>query len=262
MGKVIYFDFFYSEQLIKVTEEPPCHSKSLQTGTSKIKKNKKSENPAVIEEENNKKVVMDLLSDKSPEVKVFVNAQLFHKPHQKWSEEERSLFLKLQYKSPTAFNSLKKMGFVAPGNTTMRDWYNQIPFTTGLSKEMIEIIKDKLTDLNPINRKCILLLDEMTVKNNLQYNEKIDVIFGYEDFGDFGRNISTAKHALVFMLCGINKHWKQVVAHFYGTAKKELLKTIILNILESLIAMGIDVVAVNCDQGIVYIEFFLQPIDI
>lgn len=92
-------------------------------------------------------------------------------------------------------------------------------------------------------------MDEMTIKNNLQFNEKYDEIFGYEDFAEHGRNPTPAKHALVFMLCGINKQWKQVVAHFYGTAKKELLKNIILSILNSLIDKGIDVVAVNCDQG-------------
>lgn len=103
-----------------------------------------------------------MISEKSAEVQVFINAQLFHTPHSKWSQEERSLFLKLQYKSPSAYESLRKIRFAAPGESTIRDWYNQIPFDTGLSKEMVNIIKDKLEDMNPINRKCILLLDEMS----------------------------------------------------------------------------------------------------
>lgn len=207
------------------------------------------ENPEIFDECKNKKLINDLVSDRTPEVQVFIKAQLFHKPNSMWSQEERSLFLKIQYKSPSAFESLRKMGFIAPGESTIRDWYNQIPFNTGLSEEMIQIIKDKLEGMNPINRKCILLLDEMTIKNNLHFNEKYDQIFGYEDFGEFGRNPTPAKHALVFMLCGINKQWKQVIAHFYGTAKKELLKDLIISTLTKLIDLGIEVVAVNCDQG-------------
>lgn len=234
---------------VEETEQPSC-SKSLNVELTKKEKNKE-ESPAKIEDRKNKQLVNDLLAQKSKEVQVFVNAQIFHKPHGTWSQEERSLFLKIQYKSPSAYESLKKMGFVAPGESTIRNWYNQIPFDTGLSKEMVKIIKDKLEDMNPINRKCILLLDEMTIKNNLQYNERYDQIFGYEDFGTHGRNTTPAKHALVLMLCGINKQWKQVIAHYYGTAKKELLMELIQNILRNLIDLGIDVVAVNCDQGIV-----------
>lgn len=213
-------------------------------GTSKKKDRKKSSD--LIEK---KQQLKDMMSEKSPEVNVFVNAQIFHKPNMVWTAKERSLFLKLQYKSPSAFKMLKKMGFALPGLSTMRDWYNTIPFDTGLSDEMISIIKEKLEDGNPINRKCILLLDEMTIKNHLQYDEKTDKIYGYEDFQEFGRNATPARHALVFMLSGINKQWKQVIAHYYGTAKKDLLKDIILRLLEKLVAEGIEVVAVNCDQG-------------
>lgn len=141
------------------------------------------------------------------------------------------------------------MGFTLPGVSTMRDWYNTISFDTGLSEEMINIIQEKLEDMNPINRKCILLLDEMTIKNNLQYDEKTDKIYGYEDYQEFGRTSKPAKHALVFMLSGINKQWKQATAHFYGTADKYLLHDIILKLLNSLVIKRIDVVAINCDQG-------------
>jgi len=61
-----------------------------------------------------------------------------------------------------------------------------------------------------INQKCILVFDEMSVKNELEYNSKDDKVYGFEDFGEFGRVKAFANHALLLMLRGLNKSWKQV----------------------------------------------------
>lgn len=87
------------------------------------------------------------------------------------------------------------------------------------------------------NKRCVLLFDGMSIKYSLVYDENNDVVCGYEDFGEHGRRNKPAKHALVFMLCGLNQQWKQ------------MMKEILCNILTKLVDAGIDVVATNCDQG-------------
>lgn len=161
--------------------------------------------------ENDEDVLDRLLKEKSSEVRAFIKAQLFHKPNSKWNQDEKNVFLKMNYKSPSMYSSLTNMGFITPGKTTIREWYSKIPFTVGISDYIINIIKEKCEDMKSINKKCVLCFDEMSLKYAYEYDQKNDFVAGYEDFGgEFGRNSKPAKHALVFMLNGLNKQWKQV----------------------------------------------------
>lgn len=161
--------------------------------------------------ENDEDVLDRLLKEKSSEVQAFIKAQLFHKPNSKWNQDEKNVFLKMNYKSPSMYSSLTNMGFITPGKTTIREWYSKIPFTVGISDYIINIIKEKCEDMKSINKKCVLCFDEMSLKYAYEYDQKNDFVAGYEDFGgEFGRNSKPAKHALVFMLNGLNKQWKQV----------------------------------------------------
>lgn len=108
------------------------------------------------------------------------------------------------------YSSLSNMGFITPGTTTIRYWYSKIPFSVGISEHIIKIIKEKYEDMKPLNRKCVLCFDEMSIKYAYEYDLKNDIVAGFEDFGELGRVNKPAKHALVFMLCGLNKQWKQV----------------------------------------------------
>lgn len=120
---------FYRQIYVEIPEQPSC-SKNLQIELKEERKTMISVVTEVFDESKMKQLICDLVSDKSMEVQVFIKAQLFHKPNFMWTQEERSLFLKIQYKSPSAFESLRKMGFALPGESTIRDWYNQIPFST------------------------------------------------------------------------------------------------------------------------------------
>jgi hypothetical protein len=58
------------------------------------------------------------------------------------------------------------------------------------------------------------MFDEMSIRENLHYNQKFGCVEGFEDLGSHGRTSSIANHALVFMLFGICKKWKQPVAYY------------------------------------------------
>lgn len=48
------------------------------------------------------------------------------------------------------------------------------------------------------------------------YNPRTDKIEGYQDHGSQGRSQQIASHALVFMLVGLRKRWKQPIAHYFS----------------------------------------------
>jgi hypothetical protein len=55
---------------------------------------------------------------------------------------------------------------------------------------------------------CWLMFNEMSIRENLCYNQKFCCIEGFEDVGSCGKTSSILSHALVFMLRGLHKRWK------------------------------------------------------
>jgi hypothetical protein len=58
------------------------------------------------------------------------------------------------------------------------------------------------------------MFDKMSIRENLHFNQKFDCIEGFEDLGSHSRTSNIANHALVFMLHGLHKKWKQPVAYY------------------------------------------------
>jgi hypothetical protein len=56
------------------------------------------------------------------------------------------------------------------------------------------------------------MFDEMSIRNHLHFNQKTDSIEGFVDIGRHGRTSNITNHALLFMLRGLYKRWKQPVA--------------------------------------------------
>jgi hypothetical protein len=50
------------------------------------------------------------------------------------------------------------------------------------------------------------MLEEMSVREHLQFNEKFGCFESFVDVGSHGGTSRFANHALVFMLCGLPKN--------------------------------------------------------
>jgi len=72
-------------------------------------------------------------------------------------------------------------------------------------------LKSNVEKLPPSQKYCSLLFDEISISSKLYYNEHLDRIEGFEDYG-YERTQKFADHALVFMVCGITKKYKQPIA--------------------------------------------------
>lgn len=53
--------------------------------------------------------------------------------------------------------------------------------------------------MTDIEKCCVLLFNEMTIKKGLEYNHLLGILEGYEDMGNIGRTLKPATQALVFM---------------------------------------------------------------
>ena len=59
-------------------------------------------------------------------------------------------------------------------------------------------------------------LDEMSIKDFIQFYQKTDTTEGFQDFEDVGSRQFVVNHALVFMLWGICTKWK-TIAYFLSS---------------------------------------------
>jgi hypothetical protein len=95
------------------------------------------------------------------------------------------------------------------------------------------------------------MFDEMSIRENLHFNQKLGCIEGFEDLGSRGRTSKVANHALVFMLRGLRKKWKQPVAYYLvrGSAKGQMLVKFLEEVLGACHDAGLEVVATVCDMA-------------
>ncbi|KAJ8911783.1 hypothetical protein NQ315_008836 [Exocentrus adspersus] len=108
----------------------------------------------------------------------------------------------------------------------------------------------KINNMSEADRCCSLIFDEMSLSPSFYYDANNQLIYGYEDLGHLGRINKQANHALVFMVRGLRKTWKQVVAYYFtsGTISAQALKQIIVHLISELQNIGLKVFSTVCDQ--------------
>lgn len=109
----------------------------------------------------------------------FFSMQLNHVGAKRtWSDDEKRQALSMHYKSPSLFKQMKKDGFALPNRRTMARWLEVVNLGPGLCPDLSNLIKTKVSCMTTMEKKCIILLDEMAIKKNLEYDSKRDVVEG------------------------------------------------------------------------------------
>lgn len=99
------------------------------------------------------------------------------------------------------------------------------------------------------DKLCVLMFDEMSIRQGLYFNKKTGRVEGVEDLGHLGRSEKPATHSLVFMLKGLNQKWKQPYCfYFTGNIKAVKLAALIEHVVKSVQDLGLIPVATVCDQ--------------
>ena len=168
----------------------------------------------------------------------------------RWNHQTKSLALTLLHASPKAYQILSKV-FVLPSIQTLRKSVRSVQVYPGLSGKFLETFQKKVESLSDQSKVCALIFDEMAIKESVSYNAEKDQVEGFEDFGSFGRTKYVANHATVFMARGLSEKWKQPVGYYLssGPMSSLMLKDLILLCINKLIALGLIVKLLICDQG-------------
>jgi hypothetical protein len=120
-----------------------------------------------------------------------------HKPRgRRWNFEEKILALSLLKRSPKLYILLQTL-FPLPSGRTLQSLLNTVHFRTGINTHVFDALRHSLQKMSEKDRYCCLLFDEMSIRENVWFNQKFDCIEGYEDFGGQGRTCKIANHALL-----------------------------------------------------------------
>ena len=115
----------------------------------------------------------------------------------RYSEDTKAFALSLYHVSGKAYRLLSKL-FCLPSKRSLLRWVSVLPDKPGLTDEAMEVIEQKVKTMNESSKQCIITLDEMSIKSNLQYDPSKDQVIGVEDDGVTQGKL-LANSALVFM---------------------------------------------------------------
>jgi DNA transposase THAP9 len=150
-------------------------------------------------------------------------AKLLQKRRGKYSEEVRSFALTLHFYSPKAYNYIRKMWGkrILPHPSTIRALYQVVDGSPGFTKEALQAIAVRASEKKIVVN---LVIDEMSIKQEVIYNKYSGQYYGGIDFGNFedaqgnksckNDNPIMATNALVFMVVSQNESWKVPIGYF------------------------------------------------
>ncbi|KAF0722183.1 Uncharacterized protein FWK35_00020495, partial [Aphis craccivora] len=167
----------------------------------------------------------------------------------RFSIDEKMLSLSLYKRSPKCYGMLSKL-FTLPSKRTLNTILLTVSIRPGICPLVMSVLKENVQKLKPIERYCSILFDEVCLNGGLQYNSTTDAINGFVDSGDCKSQL-LADHALVFMIRGIKKKFKQPVSYTFcqGATKQHELVRQLREVICQVQATGLRVVATICDQG-------------
>jgi len=138
----------------------------------------------------------------------------------------------LQFYSTKAYKYVRKTFCKAlPHVATIRRWLSNIDGSPGFSEPAFTLLKKKQEEEEALRKKKIyvtVMLDEMSLKKQVEYNSKASSFQGYINLGtetEIGsRNSKPATDALVIMAVGVNCHFKIPLGYFFIAGNFVIIK--------------------------------------
>lgn len=194
---------------------------------------------------------IDSLKNVNSESKVFAKLLLKPRP-KKYDELTKSLTQNIYYVSRNSYLFLKyKLKFNLPHESTILNWTPIKDLQPGFCNSGYNMFKKKCETLRQIDKEnVVMLFDEASIREELRYNSRLDLIDGFEDEG-FYRSDVLGQKVCVFMIKGIFSNFSLVLNYFISAKglDGDCLGNIIIENIKELQKIGVFVKIIVCDQG-------------
>jgi hypothetical protein len=92
----------------------------------------------------------------------------------------KKFWLSIVKRSPRSYAFLRSL-FPLPSRRTLQSLLNNVQFRTGINAHVFSVLKDNVQTMSDKDHLCCLMFDEMSFREHLRFNQKIDCIEGFED---------------------------------------------------------------------------------
>lgn len=176
------------------------------------------------------------------------------KKSKKYDTTIRTFALTLHFYSPKGYRYVRTIFDNAlPAVSTIRKWYTSINGKPGLSSEAFTALKLKADEANRNGKEILacILFDEMAIRKQEEFDEHNNQKIGQVNYGT--NVIQTderkfAKDALVYMVTGVNDHFKIPVAYFLIDGLNKIEKAALTSeVLREVSKSGIKIVGMTFD---------------
>lgn len=177
-----------------------------------------------------------------------VKQQRKHKKGRRFTVDDKIFALSLYKQSPRGYRYLQKV-FALPSKSTINKVLALVPMETGINTTIFKCLEDSVKSMAKETKVCVLMFDEIFLDAGLTYSSIQDRLIGFHDLGE-SRKQTFANHAMVYMVKGVFKSWKQPVCYYLtdGGLKATDLASEIIKVISKCQEIGLKVVATVCDQ--------------
>ncbi|KAG4076027.1 hypothetical protein HA402_014026 [Bradysia odoriphaga] len=213
--------------------------------SAKVKSNKKSKVKKKIDG------ILEALSLELPAGQFnFIKLQLKNtgkaRKGNRFTFEDKTLALVIYKQNPKRYRDLCKISNL-PTRQTLIIHSAAIRFMEGLNQNLMNFIKQVVSEMGPLQRVCTIGWDELSLTSSLQFDHIKDYIDGFEDLGSKRTN-NFATHALVFMVRGVQSPYKQPISYFLTENLSSLeLSELVRLVISAVIDTGLKVIGSVCD---------------
>ncbi|XP_062405523.1 uncharacterized protein LOC134095835 isoform X3 [Sardina pilchardus] len=184
------------------------------------------------------------------EAKEFVEGQIAMakaRSHgQRYSKKQKDLAVRLYHHSPACYQELKSTFQLPTPSTLIRHMMDSLgSFEPGFLHGVLAKLKAETETMANEEKNCAIVIDEMAIKNQLDYNRRLDCVDGLTERGKM------ATQAMVFVARAINGKWKQAIGYFLtaSTMPGEEIAAKLRETVAYLESSGLNVKCVVCGQG-------------
>ena len=165
----------------------------------------------------------------------------------------------LYFYSPKAYNFVRGT-LSLPHPSMIRRWSSTFQCEPGFFEEVFQSLSE-FTKGCPEKQDCCLILDGMAIRKQILYDPQTDHYVGFVKYGAaiVEPDEQPATEALVFLLTGLQGHWKCPIGYFLinkisANVQMQMVRIALTKAAE----IGLRVVCVTCDGTVTNMNMFQQ----
>lgn len=175
--------------------------------------------------------------------------------------DEKCFAFALYKQSPKAYSWLKQI-VKLPSKQTSMEHSAFVRFEAGINPTLMTFLSDYVKNMSETDKVVTLGWDEMALNAHLDFCKVKDYLDGFVDYGTKTKD-EFATHALVFMVRGVQKSFKQPISYFLTqNINKSELAALIKLVIEAVMDVGLKVIGSVCDAvgtNVAAIKALMQP---